>query len=342
MRDGAQQVGAQLLVFGEHRRLLAGFHGAGAVERQLAFAHDGIGQHPFFVRQRVGVGNDGEHAHHRGGLACAHHGVTRAHRQINAVERRAAKRGVKRRSHVGRSREQRRHLGRQLMYRRGIAHSGIRHVRQQVIALFIGAVPHARAARKARELGGRSVHDLLLIGTALQHTVGLEHHLRATVAGRGLRQRTAQRQGDGARHERDQKHDYEHAGIDAVDKRQRIPGVDKQKVVERHGGGRREQAVQAAPGKKRAQLHGKHVDDHNARGNSGVVEQRANNRRRQQQPRRDAKIVQGAAPRQRRASPPKAIGKIAIHPSVHAHRALPQNKNHHEGDSELHPETWTE
>ena len=221
------------------------------------------------------------------------------------------------------------------MYRRGIAHGRIRRVGQQVIALSIGAVPHDRTARKTRQLRGHGVHDLLLIGTALQHAIGLEHHLSATVASRSLCQRTAQRQGDGARHERDQKHDYEHAGIDAVDKRQRIPGVDKQKVVERHGGGRREQAVQAAPGKKRAQLHGKHIDDHNARGNSGVVEQRADNRRRQQQPRRDAKIVQGTAPRQRRASPPKVIGKIAIHPSVHAHRALPQNKNHHEGDRHL-------
>ena len=32
VRNGAQQVGAQLLVFGEHRRLLAGLHGASAIE----------------------------------------------------------------------------------------------------------------------------------------------------------------------------------------------------------------------------------------------------------------------------------------------------------------------
>ena len=49
VRDGAQQVGAQLLVFGEHRRLLTGLHGTSAIECQLAFAHDGIGKCPFLV-----------------------------------------------------------------------------------------------------------------------------------------------------------------------------------------------------------------------------------------------------------------------------------------------------
>ena len=80
VRDRAQQIGAQLFVFGEHRRLLASLHGAGAIECQLAFAHDGIGKCPFLVRQHVGLGNDSQHANHRGGVARAHEAVARANR----------------------------------------------------------------------------------------------------------------------------------------------------------------------------------------------------------------------------------------------------------------------
>ena len=130
VRDGAQQVGAQLLIFGKHRRLFAGLHGAGAIERQLAFAHDSIGKCPLLVRQRIGLGDNGQHTHHRGRLTFAHHGITRAYGEVDAVKRRAAIGGIERRSHVSRSREQRRHLGRQLMYRRGIAHRRVRRSRQ--------------------------------------------------------------------------------------------------------------------------------------------------------------------------------------------------------------------
>ena len=280
MRDGAQQIGTQLLVFSEHSRLLAGLHGAGAIERQLAFAHDGIGKRPLLGRQRIGLGDNGEHPHHRGGIARAHHGVARAHGQVYAVERRGAIGGIERRSHIGGRREPRRHLRRQLVYRRGIAHSRVRRARQQVIVIGIGAIPHDRTVRKTRQLRCHSVHNLLLIATPLQHAVGLEHHLRATVAGGSLRQGAAQGQRDRARYERDRKHDKEHAGIDAVDKRQRVARVDKQEVVERHGGSRAQQAVQAAPGKESAQLHGKHIDDHDARREPRMVEQRAHNRRR--------------------------------------------------------------
>mgnify|MGYP000506080092 CR=1 FL=1 len=101
MRDGAQQIGAQLLVFSEHRRFLTGLHGAGAIERQLAFARDGIGKRPLLGRQRIGLGDNGEHPHHRGGIARAHHGVTRAHSQVYAIERRSAIGGIERRSHIG-------------------------------------------------------------------------------------------------------------------------------------------------------------------------------------------------------------------------------------------------
>ena len=87
-----------------------------------------------------------------------------------------------------RTREPRRHLRRQLVHRHGIAHGRIRRARQQVIIIGIIAVPHDRAARKTRQLRCHGVHNLLLIGTALQHAVGLEHHLRAAVAGGGLRQ----------------------------------------------------------------------------------------------------------------------------------------------------------
>ena len=198
MRDGAQQVGAQLLVLGEHRRLLARLHGAGTIECQLAFAHDGIGKCPLLGGQSIGLGDNSKHPHHRGGIARAYHGVARAHRQVDAVERRATKGGVERCSHVDRSREQRRHLGCQLMQRRGIAHGRIRRARQQVIALGVGAVPHDRTARKTRQLRGHSMHNLPLVGAALQHAIGLEHHLRAAIACRGLRQGAAQGQSDRA------------------------------------------------------------------------------------------------------------------------------------------------
>ena len=280
MRDGAQQVGAQLFVFGEYRRLLAGLHGAGAVKRQLAFAHDGIGKRPLLVRQHVGLGNDSQHAHHRGGVARAHEAVARANRQVDAIERRSAKRGVKRRSHVGGRREPRRHLRRQLVHRRGIAHGRVRRTRQQVIALGVGAVPHDRTARKTRQLRGHGMDNLMLIGAPLQHAVGLEHHMRAAVAGGSLCQGAAQGQRNRARHKRDHEHDEEHAGIAAVDKRQRVARVDKQEVVERHGGSRAQQAIQATPGKECAQLNGKHVDDHDAGSKTGAVEQRAHDRRR--------------------------------------------------------------
>ena len=78
------------------------------------------------------------------------------------------------------------------MHRRGIAHGRVCRTRQQVIALGVGAVPHDRAARKTRQLRGHGVNDLLLVGAALQHAVGLEHHMRATVAGGSLRQGPAQ------------------------------------------------------------------------------------------------------------------------------------------------------
>ena len=325
VRDGAQQVGTQLLIFSEHRRLLAGLHGAGAIERQLSFAHDGIGKCPLLVRQHVGLGNDSQHAHHRGGIARAHHGVARAHGQVDAVERRAAVGGIERRSHIGGRREPWRHLRHQLVHRRGIAHGRVRRARQQVIVFRIGAVPHDRTARKTRQLRCHSMDNLLLIGAALQHAIGLEYHLRTTVAGGGLRQGTAQGQRNRARHERDRKHDKEHAGIDAVDERQRVARVDKQIVVERHGGSRAQQAIQAAPGKESAQLHGEHIDDHDARRETRMVEQRARNRRRDQQPRRYAGVIQRAATRQRRAPPPKVLGNIAVRMDVHQ-RPAPLSK----------------
>ena len=325
MRNGAQQVSAQLLVFGKHRRLFAGLHGAGAIECQLAFAHDGIGKCPLLVRQHVGLGNDSQHAHNRGGVARAHHGVARTYGQVDAKERRAAIGGIERCSHIGGRREPLRHLRRQLVHRHGIAHGRIRRARQQVIIIGIIAVPHDRAARKTRQLRCHGVHNLLLIGTALQHAVGLEHHLRAAVAGGGLRQGAAQGQRDRTRHKRDRKHDEEHAGINTVDKRQRVARVNKQEVVERHGGSRAQQAIQAAPGKERAQLHGEHIDDHDARRETRMVEQRARNRRRDQQPRRYAGVIQRAATRQRRAPPPKVLGNIAVRMDVHQ-RPAPLSK----------------
>ena len=325
MRDGAQQVGAQLLVFGKHRRFFAGLHGAGAIERQLAFAHDGIGKRPFLVRQHVGLGNDSQHAHHRGGVARAHEAVARANRQVDAIKRRAAKRGIERGSHVSRRRESRRHLRRQLVHRRGIAHGRVRRTRQQVLIVGVGAVPYDRTARKTRQLRCHGMHNLLLIGTPLQHAVGLEHHMRAAVASGSLCQGAAQGQRNRARHKRDHKHDEEHAGIAAVDKRQRVARVDKQEVVERHGGSRAQQAIQATPGKECAQLNGEHIDDHDARRETRMVEQRAHNRRRDQQPRRYAGVIQRSAARQRCAPPPKAIGNIAVRTDVHQ-RPAPLSK----------------
>ena len=169
------------------------------------------------------------------------------------------------------------------------------------------------------------MHNLLLIAAPLQHAVGLEHHLRATVAGGSLRQGAAQGQRDRARYERDRKHNEEHAGIDAVDKRQRAARVDKQEVVERHGGSRAQQAIQATPGKECAQLHGEHIDDHDARRESRMVEQRAHNRRRDQQPRRYAGVIQRAATRQRCTPPPKVLGNIAVRMDVHQ-RPAPLSK----------------
>ena len=325
VRDGAQQVGAQLLIFGKHRRLLAGLHGAGAIERQLAFAHDGIGKCPLLMRQHVGLGNDSQHAHHRGGVARAREAVARANRQVDAIKRRAAKRGVERRSHIGGRREPRRHLRRQFVHRCGIAHGRVSRARQQVIALGVGAVPHDRAARKTRQLRGHGVNDLMLIGAPLQHAVGLEHHMRAAVAGGSLCQGAAQGQRNRARHKRDHEHDEEHAGIAAVDKRQRVARVDKQEVVERHGGSRAQQAIQATPGKECAQLNGEHIDDHDARRETRMVEQRAHNRRRDQQPHRYAGVIQRSAARQRCAPPPKAIGNIAVRTDVHQ-RSAPLSK----------------
>ena len=167
--------------------------------------------------------------------------------------------------------------------------------------------------------------NLLLIGAPLQRAVGLEHHMRATVAGGSLCQGAAQGQRNRARHKRDHEHDEEHAGIDAVDKRQRVARVNKQEVIERHGSSRAQQAIQAAPGEKGTQLHGKHIDDHDARRETRMVEQRARNRRRDQQPHRYAGVIQRAATRQRRAPPPKVIGKIAIRANVHQ-RPAPLSK----------------
>ena len=172
------------------------------------------------MRQHVGLGNDSQHAHHRGGVARAHEAVARANRQVDTIKRRAAIGGIERRSHIGGRRESRRHLGRQLVHRRGIAHGRVRRMRQQVIALGVGAVPHDRTARKTRQLRCHGVNDLLLVGAALQHAVGLEHHMRTAVASGSLCQGAAQGQRNRARHERDHKHNEEHAGIDAVDKRQ--------------------------------------------------------------------------------------------------------------------------
>ena len=167
--------------------------------------------------------------------------------------------------------------------------------------------------------------NLLLISAPLQHAVGLEHHMRAAVAGGSLCQGTAQGQRNRARHKRDHEHDEEHAGIDTVDKRQRAARVDKQIVVERHGSSRAQQAIQAAPGKECAQLHGEHIDDHDARRESRMVEQRAHNRRRGQQPRRYAGVIQRAATRQRCAPPPKVLGNIAVRMDVHQ-RPAPLSK----------------
>ena len=159
--------------------------------------------------------------------------------------------------------------------------------------------------------------NLLLIGTPLQHTVGLEHHMRTAVASGSLCQGAAQGQRNRARHKRDHKHDEEHAGIDTVDKRQRVARADKQEVVERHGGSRAQQAIQATPGKECAQLNGEHIDDHDARRETRMVEQRTHNRRRDQQPHRYASVIQRSAARQRCAPPPKAIGNIAVRTDVH-------------------------
>ena len=149
--------------------------------------------------------------------------------------------------------------------------------------------------------------------------------MRATVAGGGLCQGAAQGQRNRARHKRDHKHDEEHAGIDAVDKRQRVARIDKQEVVERRGGSRAQQAIQAAPGEKGTQLHGKHIDDHDARRETRMVEQRAHNCRRDQQPHRYAGVIQRAATRQRCAPPPKVIGNIAVRTDVHQ-RPAPLSK----------------
>lgn len=277
------------------------------------------------MRQHVGLGNDSQHAHHRGGVARAREAVACANRQVDAIKRRAAKRGVERRSHIGGRREPRRHLRRQFVHRCGIAHGRVCRTRQQVIALGVGAVPHDRTARKTRQLRCHGMDNLLLIGAPLQHAIGLEHHMRATVAGGSLRQGAAQGQRNRARHKRDHKHDEEHAGIDTVDKRQRAARVDKQEVVERHGGSRAQQAIQATPGKECAQLNGEHIDDHDARRETRMVEQRAHNRRRDQQPHRHADIVQGAATRHRSAPPPKVLGNITVRTDVHQ-RPAPLSK----------------
>ena len=149
--------------------------------------------------------------------------------------------------------------------------------------------------------------------------------MRAAVAGGSLRQGTAQGQRNRARHKRDHEHDEEHAGIDAVDKRQRVARVDKQEVVERHGGSRAQQAIQATPGKECAQLNGEHIDNHDARRETRMVEQRAHNRRRDQQSHRYAGVIQRSAARQRCAPPPKAIGNIAVRTDVHQ-RPAPLSK----------------
>ena len=221
------------------------------------------------------------------------------------------------------------------MHRRGIAHGRVRRTRQQVIIVGVGAVPYDRTARKTRQLRCHCMHNLLLIGTPLQHAVGLEHHLRATVAGGSLRQGAAQGQRNRARHKRDHEHDEEHAGIDAVDKRQRVARVDKQEVVERHGGSRAQQAIQATPGKECAQLNGEHIDDHDARRETRMVEQRAHNRRCDQQPRRYAGVIQRSAARQRCAPPPKAIGNIAVRTDVHQPPPLSQKQKPPQRDRHL-------
>ena len=277
------------------------------------------------MRQHVGLGNNSQHAHHRGGVARAHEAVACANRQVDAIKRRSAIGGIERRTHIGGRREPRRHLRRQLVHRGGIAHGRVRRTRQQVIALGVGAVPHDRTARKTRQLRGHGVNDLMLIGAPLQHAVGLEHHMRAAVAGGSLCQGAAQGQRNRARHKRNHEHDEEHAGIAAVDKRQRVARVDKQKVVERHGGSRAQQAIQATPGKECAQLNGEHIDDHDARRETRMVEQRAHNRRRDQQPHRYAGVIQRSAARQRCAPPPKAIGNIAVRTDVHQ-RPAPLSK----------------
>ena len=211
------------------------------------------------------------------------------------------------------------------MHRRGIAHGRVSRARQQVIALGVGAVPHDRTARKTRQLRCHGMDNLLLIGAPLQHAVGLEHHMRSAVTSGSLCQGAAQGQRNRARHERDHKHDEEHAGIDAVDKRQRVARVDKQEVVERHGGSRAQQAIQATPGKECAQLNGEHIDNHDARRETRMVEQRAHNRRRDQQPHRHAGVIQRSAARQRCAPPPKAIGSITVRTDVHQ-RPAPLSK----------------
>ena len=138
------------------------------------------------MRQHVGLGNDSQHAHHRGGVARAHEAVARANRQVDAIKRRAAIGGIERRSHIGGRREPRRHLRCQFVHRRGIAHGRVCRTRQQVIIVGVGAVPHDRTARKTRQLRCHGMHNLLLIGTSLQHAVGLEHHMRAAVASGSL------------------------------------------------------------------------------------------------------------------------------------------------------------
>ena len=157
--------------------------------------------------------------------------------------------------------------------------------------------------------------------------------MRAAVAGGSLCQGAAQGQRNRARHKRDHEHDEEHAGIAAVDKRQRVARVDKQEVVERHGGSRAQQAIQATPGKECAQLNGEHIDDHDARRETRMVEQRAHNRRRDQQPHRYAGVIQ----RSRGASALCAATKNyrqyrRPYGRPSASRPSLKNKNHHKGD----------
>ena len=158
----------------------------------LAFAHDGIGKCPLLVRQHVRLGNDSQHANHRGrGRPSARsrrlcepsgrcHKTPSRHRWHRAAfpHRRTPRAAAASAAPVH--------------HRRGIAHGRVRRARQQGHRLPDRRCTTTGQPERPRQLRCHGMDNLLLIGAPLQHAVGLEHHMRAAVAGSGLRQGTAQ------------------------------------------------------------------------------------------------------------------------------------------------------